>query len=157
MATTYWTSVFTRESWLETGRHQYREVGFPESRRSATARIAPGDVLVCYLRGHSAFVGALEVMSSSRMSETPRIWSGGSYPVRLTVRPIVALAEGSAVSVYDLLDRLEFSWGVVSKKQTWGSYFQSPPKRLKQRNAEVIVEALTMRWKEERSRLAHSD
>jgi hypothetical protein len=137
--------VFSSETWRETARVQFATVGFPKNKESTARRVVVGDVFICYLLGHAAFVGALEVSSSAQIVDEPRIWSADIYPVRFSVRPLVALREERAVSVYDLLSKLEFSLGMTTGTPAWGGYFQSPPKRLKGKNGEVILEALKLR------------
>lgn len=149
MARTYWTSVFSSETWRETARVQFAMVGFPLNKKSASQRVIAGDVFICYLRGHSAFVGALQVTRPAQVVYEPRIWSGDAYPVRFNVRPLVALAEDRAVSVYDLLAKLEFSLQVVTRRPAWGGYFQGPPKRMNLKNGEIILEALERRGDED--------
>lgn len=145
MPPTYWTAVFTVETWRETEAAGLAVVGFPANRWTAANRIHTGDVLICYLVGRAAFVGALEVTGPAYQAERPQIWSGATYPVRIPVRRITSVELERAVSVYEFLEELGFSTYALKTRQGWGAYFRSPPIRLAERGAEHVIAALLQR------------
>jgi hypothetical protein len=70
----------------------------------------PGVQLVGYLTGASRFIGLLEVTSEGFTAQDP-IWSRETFPVRVNVKPLIALTPETAVPVEALKDRLSWSVG----------------------------------------------
>src|SRR5215213_703664 len=84
-APSQWLDLFTEETWLEAARHGFSVSGFTEGRWTTVRRIQPGDLLVCYLTGRSAYVGLLRVTGDPYQDATP-IWARQVFPSRLPVR-----------------------------------------------------------------------
>jgi hypothetical protein len=62
----HWPDLFTGTTWQEFLADGARTSGFRETLRQMIARVAPGDILLCYLTGVKVWVGALEVTGTSR-------------------------------------------------------------------------------------------
>jgi hypothetical protein len=136
----YWSDVFTLETWNEARAHGLSVSGFRASKLSSAKQIRPGDILICYLYGHSRFIGALEATSEAYYAETPRIWQADPFPARVNVRPLVELKPGSGVLVKDVLDQLVMI--PVEKRGNWGVYFQGSPRPLNPADGEMILDRL---------------
>ncbi len=61
----YWLDLFTGTTWREFRDSGATISGFSNRMRNNVDRLAPGDVLLCYLTGVMRWVGALEVVGPS--------------------------------------------------------------------------------------------
>lgn len=138
----YWISLFSRRTYK-----QWREAGcppeaaFPEGARGRVARIAKGDVLLCYLSSpDSAFVGVQEVVGTMRDAGSST-W-GQQYPLTLEVRNLAVLEPEEAVR-YLTLDFLPTMTGrgEVRAVPSRGRVGQSA-NRLPPAEGERVVEAV---------------
>ncbi len=92
----YWLDLFTEETWLEAARHRFAVSGFTDARWATVRTIRPGDRLVCYLTGRSAYVGLLRVTGEPYRDEA-RIWTSQVFPSRLPVAPELVLRPDAGV------------------------------------------------------------
>src|SRR6266852_4188415 len=104
---TYWSDVFTLQTWREAQAQGLTVSGFRARQISRAERLKQGDILICYLYGHSRFIGALEVQSEAYLADQPRIWAVDPFPARVNVRPLVVLTPETGVPVQSVIDRLE--------------------------------------------------
>src|SRR4051795_13231563 len=84
----YWISLFSRKTYKEWRKAGCApEAAFPEGARGRVARIAKGDILLCYLSSpDSTFVGVQEVVGTMCDGESA-VW-GKLYPLlRLRAPP----------------------------------------------------------------------
>jgi len=122
----YHLAVFSPQTWEEFLAAGASVMGFPDKRWGDLQRLAPGDVLLCYLSGTKLLVGALEVASEPFRS-TDRIWAEGDFPSRVRVREVVRLAAETGVPIEALRDRLSFfrthpkewSWALRPSPRRW--------------------------------------
>jgi hypothetical protein len=68
-------------------------------------RLKPGDYLLCYLSKVSLWVSILEVKSEPYLDNT-RIWKEETYPCRVDVGVVAALAPTDGIPIKDLVDKL---------------------------------------------------
>jgi predicted RNA-binding protein len=101
----------------------------------------PGDTLLCYLRGVSKWVGALEVLSDAFWKET-RIWEDAIYPCRVSVKSIIELQPNTAVSAKELLPKLRL-FSNLRNPQRWGMALRTSPRRLADEDGRLILNELT--------------
>jgi hypothetical protein len=136
----YWFDVFTPETWKEAQAAGLTVTGFSETKRRTADRIRPGDVLLCYLKGHKKLAGALRATAAAYFAREPRIWKGQDFPVRVPVEAIVAFNVGDAMPVADLLPSLTF-YDPTSAKRTWAR-FQGSPTKLREDDGNLLMAAL---------------
>jgi hypothetical protein len=103
----FWLDLFTWETWNQFLKPGGKVSGFRESRWPTVQRVASGDILLCYLTGISRFVGALEVVGQPFLDKSV-IWHSDVFPARLPVKVLIQLTAETAVSVYDLREKLSF-------------------------------------------------
>jgi hypothetical protein len=139
-ARAFWNDVFTVETWNEAVAHGLTTSGFRKIRLKIAKRVRVGDVLICYLHGHSRFIGALEVTGEAYYAEEPRIWKVDAFPVRLNVRPIVTVEPAAGVSVKSVIDRLHMLEG--KDKSNWGAFFQGSPRAMPAVDGQLILSEL---------------
>jgi hypothetical protein len=136
----YWLNVFTEETWLEAAHHGFTVTGFQESRWNSVRLINPGDFLVCYLKGRSAYVGLLRVTGPA-FRDTSKIWESQVFASRLPVEPEIILLPDRGLSVPSLADQLSYFKGSRGK-EGWSVYFQGSPRKIGEDDGRVIEAAL---------------
>ncbi len=136
----YWLDLFTGTTWQEFLAGGAKVSGFRERRRATAARIQPGDVFLCYLTHVMRWVGALEVLGTSR--DTRRIWKDAEFPVRFDVKPLIRLSPEAAVPMREFEGRLSFYSGPKDSPGYKGFLRGSPNLFRKVQDAELILEAL---------------
>jgi hypothetical protein len=140
MASAYWIDLFTVETWQEFLDHGGDISGFSEKRRAVVSRIRPGDYLLCYLTGISRWIGLLEVVGELFFNEEP-IWSSKTFPCRVRVKAILALAPEYGVPVLDMRGQLSVFEGLDNPNH-WQGPFRASPTKWKTADGEVVVAAL---------------
>ena len=128
--------VFDLETWAAFRERGCKTTGFKErQRRLADRRVGTGDILLCYLRGLSAWCGALEVVSDT----SEFIPTEEPYPVRFNVEPIVILEPEHAVPVH-----AEKVWNTLSftNKRYWSGHIRSPLNVLKEDDGRFLMDLL---------------
>jgi hypothetical protein len=140
MPQTYWIDLFTVETWQEFRDHGSDVTGFSENRWTTVSKIKPGDYLLCYLTRASRWVGLLEVTGEAFLDDSP-IWKSRTYPSRLPVRAVVALAPEYGVPVMELREELTVFQN-LSNPNKWQGPFRGSPTKWKSADGEAIVRAL---------------
>src|SRR6266516_2455110 len=107
----YWLDLFTPYTWTRFGDHGASISGFrPRQRRAAFERIAPGDLLLCYLVKLSRWCGALEVTSGAFEDTTPIFADENDpFPIRFRVKPLVMLNFEHSIPIQELWAALSFT------------------------------------------------
>lgn len=138
----YWSDVFTPETWEETRSVDFRVLGFREAQARLVRRMRPGDLVLCYLKGTSAFCGVLRVESDPYVSDMPRHWASDVFPARVSTHSVVvAETDAGMVRFTEVADRLRIARGLPPKART-GSLLQGSPKELPAEDGLLIVEEL---------------
>jgi hypothetical protein len=104
-------------------------------------KLAVGDVLLCYLTGVKRFVGALEVIAAPFKDESV-IWSQGSFPCRVEVKPLVQLTPENAVPIHDLLESLTIFEKTSPYSLSWTGHLRSSPTKWKEGDGKTVLSAL---------------
>src|SRR6185312_12302179 len=120
MAFTYYTDLFSPETYESFGRSPRDVSGFRVNQKSYAERINAGDRLVCYMTKLSRWVGVLEVLGSCFVDETPLFYATEDpFIVRFRVRPVVWLEKELAIPIHESV-----SWDALSftKDSQPGSY-----------------------------------
>jgi hypothetical protein len=136
----FWLDLFTWETWNQYLKPGGKVSGFRESRWPTVQRVASGDILLCYLTGISRFVGALEVVGQPFLDKSV-IWHSDVFPARLPVKVLIQLTAETAVSVYDLREKLSF-FQAAPDSPAWTAHFRGSPNRFKEADGQVILDAL---------------
>jgi hypothetical protein len=105
----FWLDLFTGTTWEEFRKAGAKVSGFRYRRRLIVERIKPGDILLCYLTGVMRWVGALEVIGSSK--DTSRIWKDDEFPARLDVKPLIMLDPENGLPMDQLKGKVSFFSG----------------------------------------------
>jgi hypothetical protein len=137
----YWLDLFTGTTWQEFLADGAHTTGFRETMRQRIARVALGDILICYLTGVKVWVGALEVKGTTR-DETRRIWHEDLFPVRLDVAPIITVEPEYGVPLSDLEGRAVFYESAADRGGYKGFFRASLQMFQRDSDAKLILELL---------------
>jgi hypothetical protein len=90
-----------------------------------------GDLILVYLSGVAAFVGALRVTGPGYWSEEPAIWGDEErFPARVPVEVPYVLEPTHAVDVRSLIPRLpRLRAAAESHPGSWGGFFRGAPRK----------------------------
>jgi hypothetical protein len=146
----YWTDIFTLETWAQAEQHGFQTTGFPPPTAGRGGysvrlfeRVSPGDILLCYCKRPAArWVGALRVRSDAFVGDAP-IWGldeNGDirYPWRFQVEPLVALDVLRGVPGDEAAARL----GVLRELKQWGTYLQRSLNSVPDADGDALMELL---------------
>lgn len=136
----YWTVLYTWQTWQEFHQAGGKMTGFPERRWATVQKIAPGDLILCYLIGISRYIGILEVTEEPFKGYKP-IWTERVYPCRVPVKVSLALLPEYGVPVTALSPELSTFKALKDPQQWWG-HFRSSPIFEQPADGEAIVAAL---------------
>ena len=120
----YWLDLFTGTTWDEFLKSGASVSGFSNRMRKNVERIAPGDVLLCYLTGVMRWVGALEVLGPSQ--DGKRIWKDAEFPARVAVKPLVMLSPENGVPMNEIEGKVSFFAGKADRGKFKGFIRMSP-------------------------------
>jgi len=136
----YWADLYNEETWRESRQQGLTLSGFGENMRARAEHIRPGDVLLCYVLGAQRWVGALEVIGPS--TEVTAVWKKGTYPVRFSVKPIVALPLDQGVPQHQLDDRANPLCSSTARHRLSGIVRGSPTRFSHVEDAQAVLDAL---------------
>ncbi|MBC8030172.1 MAG: hypothetical protein H7Z16_08670, partial [Pyrinomonadaceae bacterium] len=105
----YWLDLFTGTTWNEFRRAGAAVSGFRHRMRKAATKVQPGDIFLCYLTGVMRWVGALEVVGTSRDERS--IWTDEAFPVRFELKPLLLLDPEHGVPMAELEGKVDFYTG----------------------------------------------
>ena len=136
----YWLDLFTGTTWEEFRKAGATVSGFRHRMRGTAKKIAPGDILLCYLTGVMRWIGALEVIGPSK--DRSAIWTMDKFSVRLAVKPLVVLDPEFGVLMKDLEGRLAFYAGPKDRGGFKGFLRMSPNRFRRPADGELILKLL---------------
>src|SRR5215204_3929111 len=99
--TSYFTHLFTPETWDAFRKHGATVSGFRERQRKTAERIRPGDRLLCYLVRLSRWCGILEVASGPYIDSSPIFSNLDPFVVRFAVRSEVLLDLERSIPIFE--------------------------------------------------------
>jgi hypothetical protein len=140
---TYWTDLFTPETYEAFDRSDRTISGFRESQRSMAERVSVGDKFICYMVRVSRWIGVLEVLEGPFIDRTPIfIPDADPFIVRFKVKVLVWLPIAQTVPIREpiVYSRLTFTRDVLP-----GGYWLGPLRRSLQKLNEqdgVFLDAL---------------
>jgi hypothetical protein len=98
MAPSYYTDLFSPETYEAFARSPRVISGFRLNQQPHAQRVKPGDKFVCYMTKLSRWYGVLEVQSACFLDETPLFYaSDDPFVVRFKTGPIVWLSKGMSL------------------------------------------------------------
>ena len=124
---TYWSDLFSPETYEAFGRSDRTISGFQESQRTMANKVCVGDKFICYMVKMSRWIGVLEVLEGPFIDKTPIfIPDDDPFIVRFKVKCDVWLPLGQSVPIHepDVYSRLTFTRDVKP-----GGYWQGPVRR----------------------------
>ena len=136
----YWLDPFSGETWELFQASGARVTGFRDGHWQRARSIEPGDMLLCYLLRVKRWVGLLEV-TEARFRGNASDFPGERLPVRLGVKPIVALKPVHGVPMELLKDRLSF-YTSGHKPNHWVAHVRRSLARYQQSDGDAIAQAL---------------
>jgi hypothetical protein len=149
----FWTDIFTLETWAQAKLRGHRITGFPPATsgpggysQKTFVKVNVGDFLLCYCKKPAArWVGALRVVSSVYTSTEP-VWgldpSGmPRFPARFDVEPLVALDPSVGVPGEDAAEKLEC---LARYGGNWWAFLQRSLNRVPDEDGVLMLELLQM-------------
>ncbi len=124
---TYWTDLFTPETYEGFSKSDRSISGFRETQRTMASRVQPGDKFVCYMVRMSRWIGILEVLEGPFTDDTPIfVPDDDPFVIRFKVKPVVWLPVEKTIPIHEpeVFSRLTFTRGVSP-----GGYWQGPLRR----------------------------
>jgi len=128
---TYWSDLFTPETYEAFGCSDRTVSGFRESQRPMADKVRVGDKLICYMVRMSRWVGVLDVLEGPFIDRTPLfVPDDDPFVVRFKVNTAVWLSLDHTVPIHeqDVYSRLTFTRNVEL-----GGYWLGPLRRSLQR------------------------
>lgn len=134
---TYWVQIFNETTWQEFLEAGGKVTGFRDKRWAYIRDLMrPGDVLLCYLSGHSKWIGILEVISDPFLDVTP-LWKGETFPCRASVKVIARLTIDKAISVHAFRNEVS-----ILRGKSWSLYFINSPTKWKPEDGKIVEAAI---------------
>jgi hypothetical protein len=146
----YWTDIFTLETWAQAEAREFRVTGFPPPTAGKGGysvgmfeRVEPGDIFLCYCKTPAQrWVGALRVTGDVFQSDEP-VWGLSEtgeprYPWRYPVEPVVALEATRGVPGAQVAEQLDF----LKRLKQWGTFLQRSLNRIPDEDGERLLALL---------------
>jgi hypothetical protein len=109
---TYWTDLFSPETYQAFERSDRMISGFRETQKRMAEKVCPGDKLICYMVGMSRWIGVLDVVEGPFIDRTPLfVPDDDPFIVRFKVKAAVWLPARQTVPIRhpDVFSRLSFT------------------------------------------------
>lgn len=135
-----WTHLYTWASWQAFLNAGGKVTGFPERRWTTVQKIAPGDLILCYLLGLSRYIAILEV-TGEPFKGYQSIWAERLYPSRVPVKVALALLPEYGVPVTALSNQLSYFKDLKDPRH-WTIHFRTSPILEHPADADLIIQAL---------------
>lgn len=136
----YWLDLFTGKTWAEFRTAGSEVSGFRRGTEGVVARIARGDILLCYVTGIKRWVGALEVIGQT--TDTRRIWTDDEFPVRLNVRPLITLEPEFGLPLDHLESKVDFFRTSADRGGYQGFFRRSPSAFKRDEDGALVLDLL---------------
>jgi len=135
-----WIVVGGPEIFAKTREMGFTRHGFKSTRRGMAAKIGPGDGLAFYVTGRKQFAALARVKSHVAEDHT-RIWQSEkkpdeTYPYRVEIEPIVALAEDRWLDAEPYHDR--FAWTQRWPRANWTLAYQGNLHEIPESDFEIL-------------------
>jgi hypothetical protein len=149
-ALSYWTDIFTLETWAQAEQHGWNVSGFPPPTKGRGGysdrmfgRVRVGDVFLCYCKNPAArWVGALRIKGDMYIDEEP-VWGlteDGTvrFPARFAVEPLVVLDPARGVPGAEAAEEL----ACLSRFKHWGTFLQRSLNKMPDDDGERLLAML---------------
>jgi len=146
----YWTDIFTLETWAQAEAQGFRVSGFPPPTTGKGGystgmfeRVRPNDIFLCYCKTPAQrWVGALRVTGEVFQSDEP-VWGLSEtgdprYPWRFPVEPVVALDPTRGIPAGEVVEQLSF----LKRLKRWGTFLQRSLNRVPDEDGERLLALL---------------
>lgn len=144
---TYWLDLFTPNTWQNFRSNGANVTGFREAQRRSGARVAEGDVFLCYLVGLSRWCGVLTATSKMFEDDTPYFDDPDPFTIRFDVRPDVVLDFDRSVPIFEpeLWNHLSGTKEIDGRVPGWAqtANLRASLRELSEQDGELIVRRLT--------------
>jgi hypothetical protein len=143
----YFIGYTDETGWQIFSRGLQRTFGFTEAKRSAAEKLNTGDLIICYLRGVSAWCGVIEVAPPSSTPDSIAPDRLAAYPVRVPVRPLVILPVFNAITMTEgdeVWNSLSLTRG-KTRSPGWNARFRSDLARLPVEDGDYLARAIRAR------------
>ncbi len=144
----YFLAVFSPETHAAFSASSRSVMGFRERHRKAAAKVAVGDLLVCYLTGVSRWVGVLRIEGAAYEDATPVfVEREDPFVVRMKATPVVWLAVGDGVEIRDdeMWSGLSFTREHEKRGSKWTGALRTSLAPMKTEDGELIERVLRCR------------
>jgi hypothetical protein len=145
---TYYLAHFSSDTWNAFQKHGNTVMGFPKSTQHRAAKVAAGDVFICYLLKFSGWCGAIEVLEGPYKDDSPIFARDDDrYVVRFRVKPLVVLDTKNAIPIDELWDQLIRTKDVVRSKigWAWSAHLTTSLVPLDPCDAHILIKRLSER------------
>lgn len=142
---TYYTDLFTPETYEALLRSDRSITGFRKNQHRTATRVKPGDRFICYMTKLSRWVGILEATSECFVDASPRfVESDDPFVIRFKVKPIVLLPKERAIPIHEpvVWERLSFTKGTVPSDPGWTGLLRRSLNRLKESDGLALEDLL---------------
>lgn len=145
----YWIHTTSVPHWENEIQNDIYVIGLSECDIRKAKQVRVHDKVVVYLVRRPnpddprtmQFCGTFSSISRFSREDSTR-WSGGLFPLRLQMKPIIVVNNANEmVPVKSILDKLAF----IKNKQKWGAYFQSSLIPISAQDWNTINEELIIR------------
>ena len=134
-------SVFNEATWRQFREMPDKVCAYSEPKFGAFPSISIGNYIVCYISKKMVWAGLLRVSGERYRDQSP-IYQGGVFPLRVPVESLLVLDPEEAVPMAGLEGKLSFfPKGSTGKK--WAPYLQKSPRKLADKDGEVISSSLS--------------
>lgn len=144
---TFYTDLFTPETWGAFVAHGKSVSGFRESQRRSAERLKPGDLFVCYVVRLSRWCGLLRITSAMYVDDSPIFSDPDPFVLRFKVEPIVALELEQAVPIFDdaIWPSLSLTKNLGKRAFGWAqsANLRSSLRELAEQDGELLSQLLT--------------
>lgn len=121
MAMAYFTQLYTPETYDAFGQTDQTVTGVRPNQKSMADRLNIGDTLICYMTVFSRWVGALQVVGRPYFDESPILFDGDPFTLRIPVQLICWLDLDKTIPIQepDLWNKLTFTSDLEPGSTAW--------------------------------------
>jgi hypothetical protein len=144
-AMTFYTNLFSPDTFETFGRSARNVSGFSKHQLSWARRVRRGDRFICYMTKLSRWIGVLEILGECYTDEAPLFYPDNDpYVVRFEVRPIVWLPKEKAVPIHErhVWDRPSFTRECKPNSSSWTGKVRISLNRLSDEDGQFLERLL---------------
>lgn len=138
----YFIDLFSPETYESFSKSERNISGFRERHKNIASRIKIGDVFLCYMTKLSRWVGALEIVSTSFVDDTPIFYnSDDPFVIRFKVKPIIWLDKEYSIPISEnrIWNYLSFTKILQKGDIGWTGKVRGSLNELDEKDAELLI------------------